>query len=98
MAIRTTGQLGPGMNEHVPENGAWYDPTGIASPRLLNVEFDSDGRKRIWVKAGADIASAATAVTINTTTGVATAGAGGFETTVAGIKNGDHFWAQAQAL
>jgi hypothetical protein len=94
MAFRTTPSLGPDIEQF--DTQWWYDPTGTISPLLGNTEIGSDGHMYILVKAAAAIASAGTDVTINQTTWVATAGAGGgFETPVANIPIDAYFYARS---
>lgn len=84
MVFRTTPQLGPALEQKGPYH---WDGVGIdASYRLGNKETGSDGHEYVHVVAGATLAAGAT-VSINETTWVATAGAGGF-TVPAGITGG----------
>ncbi len=96
MAFRTTPNLGPDLEQF--DLNWWYDPTGTVSPLLGNPELGSDGHYYVLVKAGAAFATAGTDVTINETTWVATAGAGGFETPVAAIPIDAYFYARSIAL
>lgn len=96
MAFRSSPQLGPDLEQF--DTQWWYDPTGTVSPLLGNPELGSDGHYYVLVKAGAAFATAGTDVTINETTWVATAGAGGFETPVAAIPIDAYFYARSIAL
>lgn len=96
MAYRTTPNLGPDIEQFATQ--WWYDPTGLVSPLPGNPELGSDGHYYVLCKAGAAFASAGTAVTINETTWVATAGAGGMVTPVAAIPINAWFYARSKAL
>jgi hypothetical protein len=96
MAFRTSPNLGPDLEQF--DLNWWYDPDGTVSPLLGNPELGSDGHYYVLVKAGAAFATAGTDVTINETTWVATAGAGGFETPVAAIPIDAYFYARSIAL
>lgn len=96
MAFRTTPNLGPDLEQF--DTQWWYDPTGTVSPLTGNPELGSDGHYYVLVKAGAAFATAGTDVTINETTWVATAGAGGYETPVANIPINAYFYARSIAL
>ncbi len=97
MVFRTTPNLGADLEQF---DTAWfYDLDGVGtSPLLGNPELGSDGHYYILVKAGAAFASAGTDVTINETTWVATAGAGGYETPVAAIPINAYFYARSVNL
>jgi hypothetical protein len=96
MVYRTTPNLGPDLEQF--DTQWWYDPTGSVSPLPGNPELGSDGHYYVLVKAGAAFATAGTDVTINETTWVATAGAGGYETPVAAIPINAWFYARSIAL
>lgn len=99
MAFRTTPNLGPDLEQFELTYAGWMLPgTTEISPLLGNPELGSDGHYYVLVKAGAAFASANTALTINETTWVATAGAGGFVTPVASIPNNAYFYARSKAL
>lgn len=100
MAFRTTPNLGPDVEQF---DTKWFydlgqDATLLNSPQLGNPELGSDGHYYVLVKAGAAIASAGTAISINETTWVATAGAGGYVTPVANIPINAFFYARSKAL
>lgn len=97
MAFRTTPNLGADIDQF--DTQWFYDLQGVdTSPQLGNPELGSDGHYYILVKAGAALATAGTAITINETTWVATAGAGGYVTPVAAIPINAYFWARSKAL
>lgn len=96
MVYRTTPNLGPDLEQF--DTQWWYDPVGTVSPLPGNPELGSDGHYYVLVKAGAAFATAGTDVTINETTWVATAGAGGYETPVAAIPINAWFYARSIAL
>lgn len=96
MAFRTSPNLGPDLEQF--DTQWWYDPTGLVSPLTGNPELSSDGHFYVLVKAGAAFASANTALSINETTWVATAGAGGYVTPVASIPINAYFYARSKAL
>lgn len=95
MVFRTSPQLGPGLEMH--DTKFHWDGANIdVSYRLGNPEFGSDGHKYILVQAGATLA-AGVDVTINETTWVATAGAGGYEVPggiTGGVASGEYFHAR----
>lgn len=97
--FRTSPQLGPGLEQHATQ---WHwDGLGIdCSPLVGNPELGSDGHYYVLVKAGAALAAGAD-VTINETTWVATAGAGGYEVPggiTGGVAINEYFWARTIAL
>jgi len=97
MAFRTTPNLGPDIDQF--DTVQFFDLNGVdTSPMLGNPELGSDGHYYVLVKAGAAFASANTAITINETTWVATAGAGGYVTPVAAIPINAYFYARSKAL
>lgn len=96
MAFRSTPNLGPDLEQF--DTQWWYDPVGTVSPLPGNPELGSDGHYYVLVKAGAAIASAGTAITINETTWTATAGAGGYVTPVANIPINAWFYARSLGL
>jgi len=96
MVFRTTPNLGPDLEQF--DTKWFYDLEGVNSPRLGNPELGSDGHLYVLVKAGAAFATAGTDVTINETTWVASAGAGGYETPVAAIPIDAFFYARSIAL
>lgn len=96
MAFRTSPNLGPDIDQF--DTDWWFDLTGVDSPLPGNPELGSDGHYYVLVKAGAAFATAGTDVTINETTWVATAGAGGYETPVAAIPINAWFYARSIAL
>lgn len=99
MAFRTTPNLGPDLEQFDTSYAGWQLPTGIdISPLPGNPELGSDGHYYVLVRAGAAFASANTAITINETTWVATAGAGGYVTPVASIPINAYFYARSKAL
>ena len=91
MAYRITPSLGPDLEQHATQFywdlGFPDDPTYALGSKVIG----SDGHEYVLVEAAANIASAGTAVTFNETTWVATAGAGTYETPVAGILAGEFF-------
>lgn len=99
MVFRTTPQLGPDLESKGPYH--WdYQPGVDVSYRLGNKETGSDGHEYVMVQAGATLAANAT-VSINETTWVATAGAGGFTVPAAltnGVVSGDFFHARRTAI
>lgn len=99
MVFRTTAQLGPALESKGPYH--WdFQPGVDVSYRLGNKETGSDGHEYVMVQAGATLAASAT-VTINETTWVATAGAGGFTVPAAitgGVVSGDYFQARRTAI
>lgn len=97
MAFRTSPNLGPDLEQF--DTDFWFDLANIdVSPLPGNPELGSDGHYYVLVKAGAAFASAGTAITINETTWVATAGAGGYVTPVAAIPINAWFYARSKAL
>lgn len=99
MAFRTTPNLGPDLEQFDTSYSGWQTLAGVDySPLLGNPELGSDGHYYVFVKAGANFTTAGTDVTINETTWVATAGAGGFETPVANIPIDAYFYARSIAL
>lgn len=98
MVFRTTPQLGPELEAKGPYH--WdYQPGVDVSYRLGNKETGSDGHEYIMVQAGGTLAAGA-AVTINETTWVATAGAGGFTVPAGltgGVTAGNYFHARRTA-
>ncbi len=96
MAFRTTPNLGPDVEQF---DTAWFWDLGtLNSPLLGNPELGSDGHYYVLVKAGAAFATAGTAITINETTWVATAGSGGYVTPVAAIPINAFFYARSLGL
>lgn len=99
LAFRTTPNLGPDVDQFELSYAGWITPGSIDfTPLLGNPELGSDGHYYVFVKAGAAFATANTAITINETTWVATAGAGGYVTPVAAIPNNAYFYARSKAL
>lgn len=98
MAFRTTPNLGPDLEQFDTNYNGWMQPGAEITPLLGNPELGSDGHYYVLVKAGAALATANTAITINETTWVATAGAGGYVTPVAGIPINAYFYARSKAL
>lgn len=96
MAFRSTPNLGPDIEQF--DTQWWYDPDGTVSPLPGNPELGTDGHYYVLVKAGAAFASAGTAITINETTWVATAGSGGYVTPVAAIPINAWFYARSLGL
>lgn len=99
MVFRTTPQLGPEI-ESKAQKYHWDGENVDVSYRLGNKETGSDGHEYIMVQAGGTLAANAT-VTINETTWVATAGAGGFTVPAAltgGVVAGDYFQARRTAI
>lgn len=98
MAYRTTPNLGPDLDQFDTSYAGWMQPSIEITPELGNPELGSDGHYYVLVKAGAALNTAGTAITINETTWVATAGSGGYVTPVASIPNGAYFYARSKAL
>lgn len=100
MAFRTTPNLGPDLEQFDTSYAGWQLPTGLdISPLPGNPELGSDGHYYVLVRAGAAFATAGTAIAINETTWVATAGAsGGYTTPVANIPINAYFYARSKAL
>ena len=96
MAFGIDPSLGPDIEQF--DTDFWFDLTGVDSPLPGNVRFGSDGHKYVFVKAGAAFATAGTAIVINETTWVATAGAGTYVTPVAAIPINAWFYARQTAL
>lgn len=96
MAFRTSPSLGPDIEQFATQ--FWFDPEGLSSPLSGNPELGSDGHYYVKVKAGAAFATAGTAITINETTWVATAGSGGYVTPIAAIPINAYFYARSKAL
>lgn len=96
MAFRITPSLGPDIEQF--DTDFWFDLTGLDSPLPGATVMGSDGHKYVFVKAAALLATAGTAVTINETTWIATAGAGTYVTPVAAIPANAWFWARQTAL
>lgn len=93
MPFRITPSLGPDIDQ--VSTGFYFDLNNAAgvSPQLGSTVQGSDGFHYTLVQAGgADIATS-TQVSVNNTTFVATAGAGGFYTTQAVPANA-YFWAR----
>lgn len=100
MAFRGNPSLGPGL-EAVFSNvdGFWFDPApNRPSPRLGDWSVGTDGHQYIWVQAGGSNIAASTAVSINESTWVATAGAGGFLTPPSAVTANYYFWARRSTL
>lgn len=78
MAFRVTPSLGPDSEQQGP---MYFDAgqPGVSFP-LGTKHWDSDGRERMWVKAGSNNIAAATQVSIDAGTFIATAGSGGWYT------------------
>lgn len=93
---RSTPNLGPDLEQFSTQ--WWYDKDGFVSPLPGNPELGMDGHYYVLCKAGAAFATAGTAITINETTWVATAGAGGMVTPVAAIPINAWFYARSKAL
>jgi hypothetical protein len=100
MAFRSTPQLGPGLEDVFSGTDPfWFEPDGdTPSPRLGNPEMGTDGHTYVWVRAGGSQIAASTAVQINETTWVATAGAGGFTTPPSVVPANAYFWARKTAI
>lgn len=99
MAFRTSPNLGPDIEQF--DTAWWFDlalPAGQGSPLNGNPELGSDGHYYVKCIAGAAFATAGTAITINETTWVATAGAGGYVTPVAAIPINAEFYARSLGL
>lgn len=97
MAYAITPSLG--VNLEVTGPKSYYDDnSSTPTPALGSKVVGSDGHTYVFVQAGAAIPAAATAVTINETTWVATAGAGAYATPVANVADDDYFWARSTAL
>lgn len=101
MAIRSVGQLGPGLDDFLAKDGVWFDVAGkmtLGSPQLGATETDTDGNLRIFVKASALIASAAapgTEITVTRPGFTAAAGAGGaYSIPGVAVPDGGYFWAR----
>lgn len=98
--FRITPSLGPGIRDS--ELQQYWDGvtdtagTGKPSYQPGSKVTGSDGHEYVYVKAAANIA-ADTAVTINETTWVATAGAGTYKTLLAVLAN-EWFHARAAAI
>jgi hypothetical protein len=99
MVFRTSPQLGPEL-EMKAQKFHWDGDNVDVSYRLGNKEVGSDGHNYILVQAAGTLAANAT-VTINETTWVATAGAGGYTVPAGltgGVVAGDYFHARVTAL
>lgn len=98
MAIRSVGQLGPGLEDFIPSDGVWFDANNtLASPQLGATETDTEGNTRVFVKASAQIAQVAqgTQITITRPAFTAAAGAGGaYSLKGVVVPNGAYFWAR----
>lgn len=97
MVFRITPSLGPDLEQH--DTQFYWDlnsdtPTYALGSKVIG----SDGHDYVLVEAAANLATIGTDVTINETTWVATAGAGGFETPIAGILAGEYFHARRTTL
>lgn len=97
MAYRITPSLGPDLEQHALQN---YWDLGYTTPTyaLGSKVIGSDGHEYVYVKAAANINTAATVVAINETTWVATAGAGDYETPVDSILENEFFHARKTDL
>lgn len=97
MAYRITPSLGPDLEQHALQN---YWDLGYTTPTyaLGSKVIGSDGHEYVYVKAAGNINTAATAVTINEATWVATAGAGDYETPVDSILANEFFHARKTDL
>lgn len=90
----------PVLGTDVRANGPlpYYDSgKTVPSPALGTRVTGNDGHDYVFVKASAAIAAAAapgTAVQITEPAFTAAAGAGGFNAPIAGVANGDFFWAR----
>lgn len=96
MSYRITPTLGPDVEQHATKYYWDLNSNGQPSYALGTKVVGSDGHDYIHVKAAADLAKDAE-VTINNTTFVATAGAGGFTAPVV-VKAGEAFHARKTAL
>lgn len=97
MVFRITPSLGPDLEQFAAQF-YWDLNSDTPTYALGSKVIGSDGHDYVLVEAGAAFATAGTDVTINETTWVATAGAGGFETPIAGIASGDRFHARRTTL
>lgn len=97
MVFRITPSLGPDLEQHATDF-YWDLNSDTPTYALGSLVHGSDGHEYVLVEAGAAFSTIGTDVQINETTWVATAGAGGFETPVAGIANGERFHARKIAL
>lgn len=98
MPFRSSGQLGPGL-EQKDASFFWdFQPGVDVSPRLGNPEFGNDGHTYVLVRASANIAAGG-AFTINETTWNTASGTGYTVPAGAGaITSGQYFWARRDAL
>lgn len=62
------------------------------SHRVLSQIFGADGRTYVFAKAGANISADATTVTVNATTGAATATGGSYRAPNVAVPNGSYAW------
>ena len=60
--------------------------------------FASDGKRYVWAKAGATIAASTATCSINTTTFVATGGAGLYAGPTVAMASGDYGWFGAASV
>jgi hypothetical protein len=60
--------------------------------------FGSDGRRYVWAKAGSTIAASTATCSINTTTFVATGGAGTYVGPTVAMASGDYGWFSAASV
>lgn len=99
MVYRITPSLGPGLEQHAEQN---YWDLGFDTPTyaLGSKVIGSDGHEYVYVQAGAGFASAATGLSINETTWVASLDNTDpvWETPVASILADEFFHARKVSL
>jgi hypothetical protein len=99
MAFRITPSLGPDLEDHALQN---YWDLGFDTPTyaLGTRVTGSDGHEYVYVQAAANLASAATGLSINETTWVATEDVSDpvWETPVASILEDEFFHARKVSL
>jgi len=92
MVFRITPSLGPDVEQ--ADTQFYYQKEADTAPQQLGSKVNaSNGYEYMFVKAGGSDITAATQVTVNTSTFVATAGSGGFYT-VAAVPANSYFWAR----
>jgi len=73
--------------------------SGLVTFGPLGAEtFASDGKRYVWAKAGSTIAASTTTCSINTTTFVATGGAGTYAGPAVAMASGDYGWFGAASV
>ena len=73
--------------------------SGLVTFGPLGAEvFASDGKRYVWAKAGSTIAASTATCSINTTTFVATGGAGTYAGPAVAMASGDYGWFGAASV